>query len=125
MRVQRAGEPNLLLDQKNGAAGMQSWDGNSNNPLRDDNHKHQKDDSAVENFGEIEQGMFSSDLESFSFKTDNSFCSAPSILANCLASSVAIFTAVPVQETSPTDDINSQLETPSSITSETDSNTSS
>ncbi|KAJ6671979.1 HYDROXYPROLINE-RICH GLYCOPROTEIN FAMILY PROTEIN [Salix viminalis] len=63
-------------------------------------HKHQEDDSSGENFGD-EQGMFNSDLESFSFKTDDSFCSAPSLLA----SPVAIFTAVSVQETSPTDDI--------------------
>jgi hypothetical protein len=90
----------------------------------DDNHKQEDGDSGEENFGD-EQVMFNSDLESFSFETDDSFSSAQSLLANCMVSSVAISTAVPVQTTSPTDDSNGQQETPSSPTSETDSSTSS
>ncbi|KAJ6869658.1 hypothetical protein NC651_034404 [Populus alba x Populus x berolinensis] len=90
----------------------------------DDNHKHEDGDSGEEILGD-EQGMFHSDLESFSFETDESFSSAPSLLANCLVSSVAISTAVPVQTASPTDDSNGQQESPSSPTSETDSSTSS
>ncbi|KAG6746394.1 hypothetical protein POTOM_050934 [Populus tomentosa] len=113
-----------------------------------DNHKHEDGDSGEEILGD-EQVMFNSDLESFSFETDESFSSAPSLLANCLVSSVAISTAVPVQTTSPTDDSNGQQESgvsslcnwrikstsetdgrslsvgPSSPTSETDSSTSS
>uniref|UniRef100_A0A6N2N188 Uncharacterized protein n=1 Tax=Salix viminalis TaxID=40686 RepID=A0A6N2N188_SALVM len=76
------------------------WAGVAKKEWKPESHKHQEDDSSGENFGD-EQGMFNSDLESFSFKTDDSFCSAPSLLA----SPVAIFTAVSVQETSPTDDI--------------------
>ena len=90
----------------------------------DDNHKQEDGDSGEENFGD-EQVMFNSDLESFSFETDESFSSAQSLLANCMVSSVAISTAVPVQTTSPTDDSNGQQETPSSPPSETDSSTSS
>ncbi|CAK7337109.1 unnamed protein product [Dovyalis caffra] len=90
----------------------------------DDTHKHEVDDIGEENFGD-EQVIFNSDLESFSFETDDSFSSASSLLANCLVSSEAISTAVPAQTTSPTDDINGQLETASSPTSETDSSTSS
>ncbi|KAF9668269.1 hypothetical protein SADUNF_Sadunf15G0111400 [Salix dunnii] len=90
----------------------------------DDNHRHEDDDTGEESFGD-EQVMFNSDLESFSFETDGSFSSAPSLLANCLVSSVAISTAAPVQSSSPTDDCNGQQETPSSPTSETDSSTSS
>ncbi|KAJ6688661.1 HYDROXYPROLINE-RICH GLYCOPROTEIN FAMILY PROTEIN [Salix koriyanagi] len=85
---------------------------------------HEDDDTGEESFGD-EQVMFNSDLESFSFETDGSFSSAPSLLANCLVSSVAISTAAPVQTTSPTDDCNGQQEAPWSPTSETDSSTSS
>ncbi|KAJ6876148.1 hypothetical protein NC652_035499 [Populus alba x Populus x berolinensis] len=85
---------------------------------------HEDGDSGEEILGD-EQVMFNSDLESFSFETDESFSSAPSLLANCLVSSVAISTAVPVQTASPTDDSNGQQESPSSPTSETDSSTSS
>ncbi|XP_011041678.1 PREDICTED: uncharacterized protein LOC105137587 [Populus euphratica] len=90
----------------------------------DDNHKQEVGDSGEENFGD-EQVMFNSDLESFSFETHESFSSAQSLLANCMVSSVAISTAVPVQTTSQTDDSNGQQESPSSPTSETDSSTSS
>ncbi|KAJ6339283.1 hypothetical protein OIU77_007278 [Salix suchowensis] len=85
---------------------------------------HEDGDTGEESFGD-EQVMFNSDLESFSFETDGSFSSAPSLLANCLVSSVAISTAAPVQTTSPTDDCNGQQEAPWSPTSETDSSTSS
>ncbi|KAF3433100.1 hypothetical protein FNV43_RR24202 [Rhamnella rubrinervis] len=58
-------------------------------------------------------------------KTDDSFSSAPSLLANCLISSVIISTAVPAQEVSAIEDYGGLLETPSSPASETGSSTSS
>lgn len=58
-------------------------------------------------------------------ETDDSFSSAPSLLANCLISSMAISTAVPAHEVSATEDYSSPLETPSSPASETGSSTSS
>eukprot|EP00257_Ricinus_communis_P000965 XP_002510900.2 uncharacterized protein LOC8266021 isoform X1 [Ricinus communis] len=68
-----------------------------------------------DNYGEKEEGIFDLDIESFSFETDDSLSSAPSLLANCLVSSVAVSDAVPVDH----------LETPSSPASDTDSSTSS
>ncbi|KAJ1402557.1 hypothetical protein SESBI_27964 [Sesbania bispinosa] len=66
------------------------------------------------------------DLEAFSFDTDESFSSVPSLLANCLVSSSKISTAIPLQKNSLSKDNNcEQLDTPSSSDSETDSCTSS
>ncbi|WRX17611.1 hypothetical protein QQP08_010098 [Theobroma cacao] len=65
------------------------------------------------------------DLETFGFKTDDSFSSAPSLLANCLVASTAICTAVPVQKTYHADNSSDHPETPSSPASETESSTSS
>ncbi|KAJ9139965.1 hypothetical protein P3X46_030656 [Hevea brasiliensis] len=76
-----------------------------------DNHRH--------------KGTFDLDLESFSFETDDSFSSAPSLLANCRVLSSAVSTAVPVLKTSSKIDINDQLEIPSSSASESDSSASS
>lgn len=67
---------------------------------------------------------FDSDLESFSFETDYSFSSLPSLLANCLVLSSAVSTAVPVLKTSSNNDINDQLESSSSPASEIDSRSS-
>lgn len=64
------------------------------------------------------------DLEVFDFEMDDSFSSAPSLLANCLVSSVDISSAVPAQKSLSANDT-SELETPSSPDSETDSSTSS
>ncbi|XP_061998763.1 uncharacterized protein LOC133716043 [Rosa rugosa] len=68
------------------------------------------------------QSVFKLDMEAFDFETDDSFSSAPSLLANCLVSSLAISTAVPAPE-----DKSDQTETdtPSSPLSEAGSSTSS
>lgn len=58
-------------------------------------------------------------------ETDDSFSSAPSLLANCLISSMAISTAVPAQKVSANEDHGSLRETPSLPASETGSSTSS
>lgn len=58
-------------------------------------------------------------------ETDDSFSSAPSLLANCLIPSMAISSAVPAQKVSMTDIYDGLLEAPSSPASETDSSTSS
>lgn len=76
--------------------------------------------------GDEQEGVFETDIETFSFKTDDSFSSAPSLLANCLVSLTAISTAVPVDKILTEGDKSGQLETPSSSPpSETDSSTSS
>lgn len=90
----------------------------------DDNHKRDNDDGSRVNFCDKQEDMFNLDFESFSFETDDSLSSKPTLLANCLVSSVAISTAVPVQKIS-SNDINAQFETSSSPDSETDSSTSS
>ncbi|GAV61863.1 hypothetical protein CFOL_v3_05389 [Cephalotus follicularis] len=76
-----------------------------------------------------QEWMIDLDLEAFAFESDEPFSSAqaaPSLLANCIVSSWAIATAIPVQGTSLADDgISSKLETPSSPASETDSSTNS
>lgn len=61
----------------------------------------------------------------FDFDTDDSFSSAPSLLANCLVPSVAISSAVPVQRSFSSDITSNELEIPSSPASEADSSTSS
>ncbi|XVF50711.1 hypothetical protein PTKIN_Ptkin04bG0124300 [Pterospermum kingtungense] len=65
------------------------------------------------------------DLESLGFETDDSFSSAPSLLANCLAASAAVSNAVPVHRIYQTDNSSDHLETPSSPASESESSTSS
>jgi len=76
--------------------------------------------------GDEQEGMFKTDIETFSFKTKDSFSSAPSLLANCIVSLTAISTAVPVDNILTQDDKSGQLETPSSSPpSETASSTSS
>ncbi|KAF5480300.1 hypothetical protein F2P56_001061 [Juglans regia] len=72
-----------------------------------------------------EEGFFESDIETFSFETEGSCSSAPSLLANCLVPLTAISTAIPVEKISAEEDKSDQLETPSSPASETDSSTSS
>ncbi|XVF09715.1 hypothetical protein REPUB_Repub07fG0119300 [Reevesia pubescens] len=72
-----------------------------------------------------QQVEFEIDLEAFGFETDDSFSSAPSLLANCLVASTAISTAVPVQNTYHTDNSSDYLETPSSPALKTESSTSS
>ncbi|OMO97993.1 hypothetical protein COLO4_14190 [Corchorus olitorius] len=72
---------------------------------------------------EKQQVMFEMDLEAFGFETDDSFSSAPSLLANCLVASTVISTAVPAQKTYQTDS-SDHLDTPSSPASETDSTSS-
>ncbi|OMO85886.1 hypothetical protein CCACVL1_09936 [Corchorus capsularis] len=72
---------------------------------------------------EKQQVMFEMDLEAFGFETDDSFSSAPSLLANCLVASTVISTAVPAQKTYQTDS-SDHLGTPSSPASETDSTSS-
>lgn len=73
-----------------------------------------------------EQNMFQWEHETFDSETDDSFSSAPSLLANCLVSSASISGAVPAQQTSLTEDKTiHQLEAPSSPLSETGSSTSS
>lgn len=69
------------------------------------------------------QSVFKLDLEAFDFETDDLFSSAPSLLANCLVSSLANSTAVPA----PTEDKSDRTETDthSSPLSETGSSTSS
>lgn len=68
---------------------------------------------------------FEMDLESFGFETDDSFTSAPSLLANCLVASAVVSNAVPVQKNYQTDNSSDHLETPSSPAWETESTTSS
>lgn len=63
--------------------------------------------------------------DSFDFDTDDSFSSAPSLLANCLVPSVAISSAVPVQRSLSSDTTTDELEIPSSPASEAESSTSS
>lgn len=76
--------------------------------------------------GDEQEGMFETDFDTFSFKTDESFSSTPSLLANCLVSLTAISTTVPVDKILAEDDKSGQLETPSSSPpSETASSTSS
>ena len=71
-----------------------------------------------------EESLFKMDLETFGSETDDSYSSVPSLLANCLVSSVAISTAVPAHNTLLTEDNNSDLlESPSSPASETESST--
>ena len=88
--------------------------------LSDADSKDYEDDGDDEH-----DGIFESDFEAFGFETDDSFSSAPSLLANRLMSTVAISTAVPVQKTSLNEDSNDQPESPSSPASETNSSTSS
>ncbi|KAJ1423865.1 hypothetical protein SESBI_12144 [Sesbania bispinosa] len=81
------------------------------------------------NYSDESESTTSLDLEAFSFDTDESFSSVPSLLANCLVSSSKISTAIPLQKNSLSKDNNcEQLDTPSSPASsdsETDSCTSS
>ncbi|CAK9161039.1 unnamed protein product [Ilex paraguariensis] len=69
--------------------------------------------------------IFELELEARGFETDESFSSAPSLLANRLVSTVAISSAVPdpVQQTFPLESNSGQLQTPPSPASETDSST--
>ncbi|XP_038685568.1 uncharacterized protein LOC119985359 [Tripterygium wilfordii] len=69
--------------------------------------------------------MYELDKEVFGFETDDSFCSAPSLLANCLVPSAAISTAVPVQRTSSTENVIGLPDLYSFSDSETESTTSS
>lgn len=69
--------------------------------------------------------MFNLELEAFDFETDDSFISAPALLANCLVPSMAISTAVPADKSTPTEDKSAWPETPSSPASEAGSSTSS
>ncbi|CAB4271308.1 unnamed protein product [Prunus armeniaca] len=68
---------------------------------------------------------FNLELEAFDFETDDSFISAPALLANCLVPSMAISTAVPADKSTPTEDKSAWPETPSSPASEAGSSTSS
>ena len=76
---------------------------------------------------EEEQSMSKLDREAFGSETDYSYSSVPSLLANCLVSSLAISTAVPEQDLSLTEDNGGLLESESlsSPSSETESSTSS
>lgn len=85
-----------------------------------DNDEYNSDDGQDE-----EKGSFELDFEAFDFDTDDSFSSAPSLLANCLVPSVAVSSAVPVGKPSSSDDRSGELEIPSTPASETDSSTSS
>ncbi|KAJ4843286.1 hypothetical protein Tsubulata_033715 [Turnera subulata] len=104
---------------------------------KDDDHKHYNDGGGEINISEQEgmldggeiniskqEGMLKVYLESFSFETDDSFTSTPSLMANCLVSSKAISTAVPAQDYFSRDD-NDMWESPMSPVSETESSTSS
>ncbi|XP_024029688.1 uncharacterized protein LOC21396157 [Morus notabilis] len=85
-----------------------------------------EDSSSNEGDGQDEeQRGFKLDLGTFGSEADDSFCSAPSLLANCLVSSVAISTAVPAQNVSLPEDKSGPLESPSSPASETEISTSS
>ncbi|XWS61047.1 hypothetical protein CRYUN_Cryun07bG0092200 [Craigia yunnanensis] len=77
------------------------------------------------NGSDEQEVVFEIDLGAFCFETDDSFSSAPSLLADCLVASTAISAAVPVQKTYQTDNSSDHLETPSSPASETESSTSS
>ncbi|PON70002.1 hydroxyproline-rich glycoprotein family protein [Parasponia andersonii] len=92
-----------------------------------DADKHIEDDgSGNDGDGDDEDSLFKMDLETFGSETDDSYSSAPSLLANCLVSSVAISAAVPAHNTSLTEDNNGDLlESLSSPASETESSTSS
>ncbi|XP_050387878.1 uncharacterized protein LOC126804144 [Argentina anserina] len=80
------------------------------------------DGSNGDDNGEYEiQSVFKLDMEAFDFETEDSFSSAPSLLANCLVSSLAISTAVPAPE----DTDHTATATPSSPLSEEGSSTSS
>lgn len=65
--------------------------------------------------------IFESEYEAFGFETDDSYTSAPSLLANRLMSAVVISTAVPVQKASYNETSNGQTESPSSPASEANS----
>lgn len=72
--------------------------------------------------------MLQLEFEALDFETDDSFRSAPSLLANCLVPSVALSTAIPAHETrvtTPTDDKRDWPKTPSSPASDSGSSTSS
>ncbi|KDP22379.1 hypothetical protein JCGZ_26210 [Jatropha curcas] len=90
---------------------------------------HNDEYSYEENGGNVyhgdKGGIFDLDIESFSFETEDSLSSAPSLLANCLVSSVAVSSAVPVPKTSSSVDINDQFEIASSPASESDDSTNS
>ncbi|GMN40888.1 hypothetical protein TIFTF001_010107 [Ficus carica] len=86
----------------------------------DDESSGEEDDGEDE-----EQSLYKLDLKTFGSETDDSYCSAPSLLANCLVSSVAISTAVPAQNVSLAKEKSGPLESPSSPSSEMESSTSS
>lgn len=86
----------------------------------DDESSGEEDDGEDE-----EQSLYKLDLKTFGSETDDSYCSAPSLLANCLVSSVAISTAVPAQNVSLAEEKSGPLESPSSPSSEMESSTSS
>ena len=80
-------------------------------------------DSSYSDDSETITGM---ELEKFSFDTDESFSSVPSLLANCLVTSAKISTAIPLEENSLPKRNCDQIENPlSPASSEAESTTSS
>ncbi|KAI4351879.1 hypothetical protein L6164_006185 [Bauhinia variegata] len=84
-----------------------------------------EDESSSDDHGSYGDGYETMSLETFSFETDESFSSVPSLLANCLAPTAKISAAIPLQENSLSEHSRGWLETPSSPGSETVSSTSS
>ncbi|KAL5570044.1 hypothetical protein UlMin_026619 [Ulmus minor] len=89
----------------------------------------EKDDDGHHSGGDggDDKSMSKQETESLGSEADDSYSSVPSLLANCLVSSSAISTAVPVpaQETSVVEENSDRLEMPLSPASETGSSTSS
>lgn len=62
-------------------------------------------DEASNDRQDEQKEWFELDLAAFDFETDGSFSSAPSLLANCLVPAVAIYSAVPAEKSSLSDEI--------------------
>lgn len=91
----------------------------------DENDKESSSDSNYVDGSDSDDSIIGRQLDAFSFETDESAGSQPSLLANCLVPSAKISTAIPLQKNPLTEQNNDHLETSSSTATETGSSTSS
>ncbi|KAM1820279.1 uncharacterized protein LOC126627457 isoform X1 [Malus sylvestris] len=97
-------------------------------PTSSASHQHDHDGEHEDCNGGGEESMLQLEFEAFDFETDDSFRSAPSLLANCLVPCVALSTAIPAHETrvtTLTEEKSDWPEMPSSPASDSGSSTSS
>lgn len=119
---EKPGKPLSCFSQSSTESALITWKASDHHNVYNFNNE---ESGGNDNNRNKEKGTFDLNPESHSYETDDSFSSAPSLLANCLVLSSAVSTTVPVPKTFAKNDINDQLENPSSPASDTESSTSS